>query len=182
MTLQSVPGMSENNNGSEGFWRKIKQQVSLAQEITPANFLTWYLHPNGDMESFLSPVIADHIAAVKDHLDEWNCYWGIGLRPTVHPAHPKWRGSEKDIIFLLGLHGDLDYAVEGAHSRIETLPPNEEACIGLIEGLPPPTFIVHTGYGLQPIWLTKEPTYLVTAEDRAAAIRYLVFSDHVAIC
>lgn len=66
---------------------------------------------------------------------------------------------------------DIDLAT-GVHAA-KNLPENEEQALKLLEeaGLPEPTFIIHSGGGIYPIWQFQEPLLLETNEDRSRVQR-----------
>ena len=68
------------------------------------------------------------------------------------------RGSVDDSAALIGLWADLDHA-EGCHNPADTLvlPPNRQACLGLLDTLPAPTVVIDTTGGLQAWWMFDQP-------------------------
>lgn len=91
-------------------------------------------------------------------------YIGAGLRRAGHGPHV--RGAYEDITGIVGLWADLDYAHPVHKGKV--LPPDVDAVLGLLAELPlAPTFIVHSGHGLQAWWGFAEPYMFEDAADRA---------------
>lgn len=75
--------------------------------------------------------------------------------PSIFPADlgRSRRGTEKDVIGILGMSGDFDVA-HGVHKKAAKLPQTIEEAIGLVGGMPlPPTGMVMSGHGVQAWWL-----------------------------
>lgn len=90
---------------------------------------------------------------------------GVGLREKKLPS--PYRGKEADVCAATGLWADLDVAGP-AHDK-EGLPPDEGACLKILEAAgPAPSMLVRTGHGLQAWWLQKEVLYFDGHEDREA--------------
>lgn len=132
--------------------------------------LLWFRHPTTDKKvSVFIQSIDAACAAVIAHA-EWHCYWGVGLRPHQAHTNPHWRGKSADVTGLLCGWLDLDTAHAQAHSA-PRLPPTIDDAKQLLLEYPDvlqPTILVHSGFGLQPEWLLKEPDWFNEAEDGPA--------------
>ena len=93
-------------------------------------------------------------------------YFGVGLQPEdLGPYH---RGEGKDVLAIPGLWADVD--VQGPAHKGSNLPPTKDEALALIHEFPlPPTFVVDSGYGLQPWWLFKKLWVFRDEEERDEA-------------
>lgn len=95
-------------------------------------------------------------------------YVAVGLQGL--DLGPQRRGEASDVIGLVGLWADIDYA-DPVHKR-PGLPPDAEAARDLVMSLPlAPTMMVHSGHGLQAWWAFAEPWMFDNEEDRSHAAR-----------
>jgi hypothetical protein len=100
-------------------------------------------------------------------------YYGVALSDGPLPCGKRVSADEHPASGLLCLAADVDVA-HRCHKKAN-LPPTEAAALALIGEMPlVPTFIVHTGHGLQPGWLLADAWLLATDEDRrrASALLY----------
>lgn len=98
---------------------------------------------------------------------EWKGVYVRCMTLSQPPVSGK-RGSAQDSHELLFLWADLDFDTEGHKAPADReLPPDAAAARSLVEaaGLPAPSFWVHSGGGLYPIWQLGEPV-VVTEENR----------------
>lgn len=79
-------------------------------------------------------------------------YLGVSLSHL--DRGPNQRGDAKDSAGIVGLWADMDV---GNHGSRKVYPPNQEAALSILAGLPAPTLVVHSGHGLHLWWLFKEP-------------------------
>lgn len=96
-----------------------------------------------------------------------NLYYGVVLQqPTCTPA--EFRRSKNSTAHTVpGLWFDLDLAY-GQHAA-STLPSSDAEALDFLSTLPAqPSVIVHSGGGMYPFWLFKEPFVITTPEDHAA--------------
>ncbi len=93
----------------------------------------------------------------------FDVYAAVGLQ-CERPANMS-RGAEPGVSALPGFWADVDIA-GGAH-KARDLPPTEQDARSLIDaaGLEP-TIIVHSGFGLQPYWLLREPWRIESEDER----------------
>lgn len=118
--------------------------------------LNWRGIAHADIELAL-----DHIQELHDNGAE-----GIYARVTTLSYVPDHsRGAESDSQEFVGLWADIDIAGPG-HKTTKVLPQNvDDACRIIAEsGLPDPTVWVHSGGGLYPWWLLRNPHRLVGEE------------------
>lgn len=104
------------------------------------------------------PTTAEGIdAAVKEASWMESAYRpkGIYFRVTTvrEPLPNGQRGSDEHSLAVPMLWGDVDYGTEGHAST--RLPPHGVAAEAMIQasGLPAPTLMIHTGGGLDPLWV-----------------------------
>lgn len=122
------------------------------------------------------PVRHAHFQWIRDAVrqaEAWERQKPVGLyfRVTMLPPNgPKdgGRGTADDTHMLNFLWADLDYGTVGhkAPPSGHPLPATEEDARKLINGMPEPTIMVHSGGGLYPIWVLAEPI-LITDDNRA---------------
>lgn len=99
--------------------------------------------------------------------DGKDCYFGTGL--TVEPQGPDRRIKSEDVSGLVGFWADVDYS-HPVHKKSEFLPPTMDEAVALVRLAPlKPTVIVHSGHGLQPWWLFKEPWKFEAGDNARAA-------------
>ncbi|WP_018639521.1 hypothetical protein [Parafrankia elaeagni] len=93
-------------------------------------------------------------------------YAGVQLLRGV-PA--RGRGGAADTSGLVALAGDLDVQ-GGAHATTTDtglpLPPTRAEALGILAGLPDPTFTVWTGGGIHPWWVLRRHEHLDVDEAR----------------
>jgi putative DNA primase/helicase len=108
----------------------------------------------------------DYCAAKASSFD---VYAAVGLQHE-RPATTS-RGAEPGVSSLPGFWADVDVA--GAAHKAEALPPTEQDARSLINtaGLEP-SLVVHSGFGLQPYWLFREP-YQIESEDERRRLKSL---------
>ena len=106
-------------------------------------------------------------------------YFGVVLqRPDCRP-HVAHRSTNAGAYVVPGLWFDLDLAT-GAHAA-SALPATTAEALPFLHGLQaPPSLILHTGGGLHPYWLFKEP-YVITSAAEHAAIMQLSKQFHYTV-
>jgi hypothetical protein len=94
-----------------------------------------------------------------------NVWFGLGLRRE----HLKQgRGGQEDIGVLPGFAADIDpkHPVHKAQDLPETAANAQQILAGVPQQ---PTYLLFTGYGIQPFWLFREPWSLEDSAERQAA-------------
>lgn len=92
---------------------------------------------------------------------------GIYLRATTLRSTPETgRGGDDLSFYLPGLWADVDIAGPG-HKTDQPLPPDVEAAMRIVteSGLPQPSHWIHSGGGLYPWWLLKDPAEISDIEE-----------------
>lgn len=84
---------------------------------------------------------------------------------------PNKRGEKSDCAAISGLWADLDIA--GPTHKATGLPPTPAEAMRILDGLPLPTLIVHSGHGLQPYWLFSEPWIFENDKEREEAAAFV---------
>jgi putative DNA primase/helicase len=99
----------------------------------------------------------------------FDVYAAVGLQ-RERPANTS-RGAEPGVSALPGFWADIDIA--GAAHKSEALPRTEQDARSLIDaaGLEP-SLVVHSGFGLQPYWLFREP-YQIESDDERRRLKSL---------
>lgn len=102
--------------------------------------------------------------------NEKNVYFGLGLRALG--LSQKQQGGKKDIVALPAVALDIDFYDEHAHAA-KNLPRDLDEAAPLIEHLPDPSVVVHTGNGVHVYWCFIEPIILDTTSRQTQAQRAL---------
>lgn len=97
----------------------------------------------------------------------------VYLHVAMHDASrfaPRGRGSNESAVALTALFDDVDMLIPGHRHKGAKLPTTLEEARAFLDLLPwRPSLVVHSGFGLQPYWLFREPLLLDDAGDRALA-------------
>lgn len=101
--------------------------------------------------------------------DDFHRYLAVALHDEQAYLAKTRKAETACVLPFLAL--DIDLA-SGVHAA-QNLPADEERALQLLEesGLPAPSFVVHSGGGLYPIWQFEQPVRLQSAEDRVRASR-----------
>src|SRR5262249_50082571 len=140
-------------------------QDLFGDAVTPARRLVIFTTPGERWRRFGD--LGQAVAYARRRAATDNVYFGLGLiRGT-----PRDRGAASDVGALGALGADVDLAGDAHPSK--SLPPDVAAAEALLASLPlAPSVVVHSGHGLHPYWLLKEP-WVFDAEperERAAAL------------
>lgn len=139
-------------------------------------FYLWFLN-RSDQKKFTEwfPTNSAGIEQAADNavaLNQNKCDVYVGVSLHKEKGGPRERAKAGTVDGIVGLYLDIDFGDHG-HKKKE-LPPTIEDARSLLLDLPKPnpTIVVHSGHGLQPWWLFKEPWLFADADDRqrAAAI------------
>lgn len=91
------------------------------------------------------------------------------LSVSTHVEPQQTRGGESSVISIPGFWADLDIGEVGHKPASLPNPPNETAALSIVEGLPEPSMLMHSGGGLQAFWLFDTPWVFNEPADKAAA-------------
>lgn len=105
--------------------------------------------------------------AIERAKDKANLYLSIG----THESPQRTRGGESTVVSIPGLWADLDIGELGHKPASLPNPPDEETALSIVEGLPEPSMLMHSGGGLQAIWLFQSPWVFDSNADRTEAKR-----------
>ena len=97
--------------------------------------------------------------------EEADLYYGVGLSPR--PLGIKARCPSSQIAGVVGVWADIDIA-DPVHSK-NNLPSTAEEALSILGDLPSPTWLIHSGHGLQALWLYKEPWIFDDDAERKGA-------------
>lgn len=87
---------------------------------------------------------------------------------ATHVAPPeKGRGTTKTVQSISGFWSDLDIGTDGHKAASHPNPRNEDEALSILDGLPEPSAVIHSGGGLQAWWFFEEPW--VFSDSSAAA-------------
>lgn len=131
----------------------------------------------GDREKLLAT--ADALTARGE-----NVYGHVALHDPAR-FKPGGRGSDSSAVVLTAIWDDLDVLLPGHRHKGAALPTRIEEALGFLDEMPwRPSLVVHSGFGLQPWWILREPLLLDDPDDRAMAetllARYVQHRNRVA--
>lgn len=92
-------------------------------------------------------------------------YLSIG----THEAPQETRGGESTVVSIPGFWADLDIGEVGHKPASLPNPGNENDALSIVATLPDASMMMHSGGGLQGIWLFDQPWIFADAADKAAA-------------
>jgi AAA domain-containing protein len=99
------------------------------------------------------------------YADKADLYLSVG----THIEPQETRGGESTIISIPGLWADLDIGEEGHKPASLPNPSTEDDALSIVDGLPEPSMLMHSGGGLQAFWLFDEPWVFETPAEKALA-------------
>lgn len=92
------------------------------------------------------------------------------LSVATHIAPQETRGGEKTVLSIPGFWGDLDIGTFGHKPASLPNPETEEEALGILDGLPEASMVMHSGGGLQGFWIFENgPWILETEEEKEQA-------------
>lgn len=102
------------------------------------------------------------------NLGDFDTYIGVGL--SGRERGPQERCKQDEVIGIVGLWADIDYADE-AHQKKAGLPPDEASARLVLDdcGIAP-SLLVHSGHGLQGWWPFAEPWIFENDAERVEAM------------
>jgi RecA-family ATPase len=101
---------------------------------------------------------------VAKYADKADLYLSVG---TYSEPQEK-RGGEAGIISIPGFWSDLDIGEIGHKPAALPNPATEQDALSIVDGLPEPSMVMHSGGGLQAFWLFDEP-WIFEPGDHAKA-------------
>lgn len=103
---------------------------------------------------------------ILKYADKADLYLSVGTHAEPQPT----RGGESTIISIPGFWSDLDIGEVGHKPASLPNPANESDALSIVEGLPEPSMLMHSGGGLQAFWIFENgPWIFESAEDKAKA-------------
>ncbi len=88
---------------------------------------------------------------------------------THDAPQEKGKGGEKSVLSIPGFWADLDIGEAGHKPASLPNPASESEALSIVEGLPEPSMLLHSGGGLQAFWLFDEPWVFNEPIDKTAA-------------
>jgi len=103
---------------------------------------------------------------ILKYADKADLYLSVGTHNEPQPT----RGGESTIISIPGFWSDLDIGEIGHKPASLPNPPTESEALSIVEGLPEPSMLMHSGGGLQAFWIFENGPWIFSdAEDKAKA-------------
>lgn len=99
---------------------------------------------------------------VSAHREGYNTYIDPNLRRTDLPSG--LRGGDEDVTVVNCLTADAD--IRGPAHTEQKLPETIGDALKPLEGFPPPTLLIDSGYGVYGVWVFKEPIPIAMDADR----------------
>lgn len=93
----------------------------------------------------------------------------VSVATHVEPQTGKSRGSTKTVQSIAGFWADLDIGTDGHKAATFPNPKDEAEALSILDGLPEPTAVIHSGGGLQAWWFFDEPWVFNDATEAASA-------------
>lgn len=125
---------------------------------------------NGGKQIFRCSSAEEIEEVVSAHLEGYNTYIDPNLRRTDLPSG--LRGGDEDVTVVNCLTADVD--IRGPAHTEQKLPETIGDALKPLEGFPPPTLLIDSGYGVYGVWVFKEPIPITMDVDREKVER--VFS------
>ena len=92
--------------------------------------------------------------AIQKAAEQYDVYTSV----ATYKAKPeKGRGSLKDVQSVAGWWADLDIGEEGHKPAQRPNPKDVAEAMSMLDGMPEPTAVIHSGGGLQVWWMFDEP-------------------------
>lgn len=136
----------------------------FAEKPENSNILIWTLQSK---ESLWATTIEEAESHVKKVVGKRDVYFGVGLAPEGKRGSRE-RCLANEIVGISGLWADIDIA--DPHHKKNNLPPDNAAAMDLVRSMGmEPSIIVHSGHGIQAMWLFREPWIFDTADERDEA-------------
>ena len=117
---------------------------------------------NGGKQIFRCSSAEEIEEVVSAHLEGYNTYIDPNLRRTDLPSG--LRGGDEDVTVVNCLTADVD--IRGPAHTEQKLPETIGDALKPLEGFPPPTLLIDSGYGVYGVWVFKEPIPIAIDADR----------------
>ena len=117
---------------------------------------------NGGKQIFRCSSAEEIEEVVSAHLEGYNTYIDPNLRRTDLPSG--LRGGDEDVTVVNCLTADVD--IRGPAHTEQKLPETIGDALKPLEGFPPPTLLIDSGYGVYGVWVFKEPIPIAMDADR----------------
>lgn len=105
--------------------------------------------------------------SIEHAADRYDIY--VSVATHVEPQTGKSRGSTKTVQSIAGFWADLDVGTDGHKAASFPNPKDEAEALSILEGLPEPTAVIHSGGGLQAWWFFDEPWTFADSAEAASA-------------
>jgi energy-coupling factor transporter ATP-binding protein EcfA2 len=103
---------------------------------------------------------------ILKYADKADLYLSVGTHEEPQPT----RGGESTIISIPGFWSDLDIGEIGHKPASLPNPAIEQDALSIVEGLPEPSMLMHSGGGLQAFWIFENgPWVFESTEEKATA-------------
>jgi len=107
------------------------------------------------------------VADLHDIAGDRNVYFGLGLR-DARRLDEQHQGGKNVIVAMPGLWLDIDFFDPKAHKALNLPKDLDEASV-VLDQMPDPSALVHSGYGVQVGWFFNNPIILDTPTRRTQA-------------
>lgn len=136
-------------------------------DVDDGVFLLWTL-PDKISHWYTPGQVDTAVSDVAGWSADRDVYVGVAFSGADRGAHARCPSDETTGIY--GLWADVDVA--GPEHEKQNLPPTDDDAFALVEAFgPDPTFLIHSGHGLQAWWLFSEPWIFENDDDRRDAVR-----------
>jgi hypothetical protein len=104
---------------------------------------------------------------IENAADRYDIY--VSVATHVEPQTGKSRGSTKTVQSIAGFWADLDIGTDGHKAAAFPNPKDEAEALSILDGLPEPSAVIHSGGGLQAWWFFDEPWTFADSSEAASA-------------
>jgi hypothetical protein len=128
------------------------------------HFLVWEL-PRKYSHWYTASTIGGAVEYATKKLADADLYYGVGFSPSALGL--KARCPKNRIAGTVGVWCDVDLS-DPVHSK-KNLPATQEEALDILSCFPEPSWTIHSGHGLQLLWLYPEPWVFDGEEERQEA-------------
>lgn len=128
------------------------------------HFLVWEL-PRKYSHWHTASTIGGAVEYATKKLADADLYYGVGFSPSALGL--KARCPKNRIAGTVGVWCDVDLS-DPVHSK-KNLPATQEEALDILSCFPEPSWTIHSGHGLQLLWLYPEPWVFDGEEERQEA-------------